>query len=123
MKTILVDGKSWWVPEARAWRLAVQIDSAEEYLPAIERKLLELIEAAGPFSEALDLVGWVMEPQGVRITPTADPDDLVAQVLATSSVGEMVRSGSPWCSRSAPSDEAIDAVETQGELTLAEFLA
>jgi len=122
VKAVIVDGKSWWVPEVRPWRLAVQIDAADQFLPAIKQKLWDLIEAAGTFSEALSLVTWIMEPQGVRIRPTDDPDDLVDQVLATSSMGEMVRSGAPWLAGPAPTREAVDAVETQHELTLSDFL-
>ena len=122
MELVMVDGGSWWVPASDPYTLAVQIKTEDEYMPAIRGKLYDLIEAFGPYPEALAMVTWLMDMQGVRIHAVDDPDDLIAQVLATSSIGEMVRAGAPWMSDPEPRDCAAEWVEAQAELTLGEFL-
>lgn len=123
MRLVTVNHARWWVPASYSTTLAVQIESERDYHPAIREKLLRLVERAGTLPEVLRLVTWIMEPQGLAVEHTHDPEHLVTQVLATSSVGEMVRGGAPWMSEAAPEDEAVAAVEAQGELTLEDFLA
>lgn len=121
MKLALVANKSWWVPASNATKLAVQIESEQEYLPAIEAKLLELVEKEG-MPQAFKTAAWLMEPQGVTLEPTDDPETLVEHILATSSLGERVRAGAPWLAAPASPADAEEAVEQQQELSLADFL-
>lgn len=123
MMLVNVQKKSWWVPESHPMALAVQIESEREYLPAIKEKLLALVLAAGLLPKVLETVTWLMEPQGLEVQPTTDPENLVDQLLATASVGEMVRAGAPGMSSEAPADEAVAAVEAQSEVRLEDFLA
>ena len=102
--------------------LAVIVNKEQDYYPAIREKLLRLLAAAGPLPDVIALVKLFMESDGVEVWPTNDPENLITQVLATASVGEMVRAGAPWMSRPAPYLEAIEAIEAQGELTLEDFL-
>jgi hypothetical protein len=126
MKLVVFQGKSWWVPEENSISLAVQLQDPEdyqEYCRAINDKLLDLIAKAGPFPEVLAKVRWAMEPQGVAIEETNDPEQLVEQILATASVGEMVRSGAPGLAKPASKEEAQEAVEAQEALELLDFLS
>jgi hypothetical protein len=123
MKVVTVQGKRWWVPEDNSCRLAVPIEDERDYYRAIADKLLMLVREVGPLPKAVALVTWIMEPQGLEVEPTNDAEQLIAQFLATSSVGEMVRSGAPWMSEPAELHHALDAIEAQGELTLSDFLA
>ena len=122
MKLVNVQSKWWWVPESNQTTLAVQIQQEQEYLPAIKAKLLALVEQAGPFPEVLEWATQAMESDGLEIQPTDSPENLVEQLLATASVGEMVRAGAPWMAQPAPPLEATGAVEGQAELTLQDFL-
>jgi hypothetical protein len=123
MQLVNVQNKSWWVPESHPMALAVPIQLEGDYLPAIRLKLLELVRQAGPLPKVLETVTWLMEPQGLEVQPTDSPDNLVDQLLATASVGEMVRAGHPAKALAAPADEAVAAVEAQSELRLEDFLA
>lgn len=123
MKLVTVQGRRWWVPEDNSCKLAVPIDDERDYHRAIVDKLLMLVREVGPMPEAVALATWIMEPQGLEVEPTKEPERLIAQLLATSGVGEMVRSGAPWMSEPAELHDALDAIEAQGELTLSEFLA
>jgi hypothetical protein len=122
MNLVTVQNKSWWVPEENRFKLAVQVQSPDQYQAAIKDKVLALVQAEG-MEKALELAAWVMEPQGVQIQPTQDPENLVEQILATVSVGEMTRAGDPYWAKPAPKAEAVSAVEMQDELDLVTFLS
>lgn len=121
MKLAQIANKSWWVPARNPMKLAVEIDSPEQYLGAVEEKLLALVETQG-MPAALKMAQWLMEPDGVTLQETDSPEQLVGQMLATASLGEMVRAGAPWLAALASQEDAEEAVSGQPELTLAEFL-
>ena len=119
MKLVNVQSKWWWVPASNPMVLAVQIQTEQEYLPAIKAKLRSLLEAE---DKPLEMATWMMEPQGLEVQPTDDLDNLVEQLLATSSLGEMVRAGAPWNSDPEKPLPAMEAVESQESLNLSDFL-
>lgn len=121
MKLAQIANKSWWVPDRNPMKLAVEIDSPEQYLGAVEEKLLALVETQG-MPAALKMAQWLMEPDGVTLQETDSPEQLVGQMLATASLGEMVRAGAPWLAEPASQEDAEEAVSGQPELTLSEFL-
>lgn len=120
MKLVNVQKQLWWVPERNSALLAVPIQTEQEYYPAIRDKLVALMEKAGP--GVLDLVTRIMEPQGLVVEPTKDLERLASQVLATASVGEMVREGYPT-GPAATTAAATMAVRDQPSLELTDFLA
>lgn len=121
MKLAQIANKSWWVPERNRTKLAVEINNPDQYLGAVEEKLLALVEAEG-MPKALQTAQWLMEPDGVVLQETDDPEQLVGQLLATASLGEMVRAGAPWLAKAASQEDAEEAVSGQPELTLGDFL-
>ena len=121
MKLAQIANKSWWVPERNRTKLAVEINNPDQYLGAVEEKLLALVEAEG-MPAALKMAQWLMEPDGVTLQETDSPEQLVGQMLATASLGEMVRAGAPWLAAPASQEDAEEAVSGQPELTLSEFL-
>ena len=82
MKLAQIANKSWWVPERNRTKLAVEINNPDQYLGAVEEKLLALVEAEG-MPKALQTAQWLMEPDGVVLQETDDPEQLVGQLLAT----------------------------------------
>lgn len=117
MKLATVHGESWWVPDTHPIALAVPISMEQEYLPAIRDKLERLVRKVG-VPRAMEL----MEGVGLEPEPTKSPERLVEQLLETMDVGSMVREGSPWMAQPADQATAADAVETQAELRLEDFL-
>ena len=120
MKLALVANKSWWVPAKNPTKLAVEISSPEQYLGAVEAKLLALVESQG-LPGAMQTARWLMEDAGLR--EADDPEQLVEQLLATASLGEMVRAGAPWLAAPASQADAEEAAANQADLTLADFLS
>ena len=116
MKLYNVAKQSWWVPAIHPQAMAVRIQTPEEFLQAIKAKMLALADKT---------------QQGQReylaqITPGADPEplSLVTALLGQVGLGEAIAENNPETG-AEPADEAtaLEAIASQGELTLADYLA
>ena len=123
-KTILVENKSWWVPENEGYRLAVQISKPEDYYPAIARKMEALIKKEGLEQAtwvARDFMEFDQAPMGDWEPQT--PEELRQMVMGNCNLGERERMGHPAMANPEPDEaRARDTVLSQSELTWGEFL-
>ena len=122
-KTVIVDGKSWWVPENNSQLLAVQINHAEEYKHAIIWKMSTLAEEWGGLESALASANHYLRQEGATYLPQpADEEQLVQFVLENNSrIMEKINAGDPAVSKPADPGEAKFTVENQ-ELNWEDFL-
>ena len=113
-KTVIFDGKSWWVPERNSQLLAVEIERPEEYQQAVRWKMETLAEELG-LERALDLASHYLRQAGAIYLPNPeDVEQLVQFVLENSSrILEKINEGDPAVAKPAAQKEALIAVEDQ----------
>jgi hypothetical protein len=122
-KTVIFDGKSWWVPENNSQLLAVQINHAEEYKQAIIWKMSTLAEEWGGLESALASANHYLRQEGATYLPQpGDEEQLVQFVLENNSrILEKINAGDPAVAKPAAQKEALIAVEDQ-KLNWEDFL-
>ena len=120
-KTVIFDGKSWWVPERNSQLLAVEIERPEEYRQAIRWKM-ETLAAEWGLQAALESANnYLTQDGGLELPHEVDEELLVQLVLENSRIAEKVNAGDPALSKPAPLELAKMAVEDQ-ELNWEDFL-
>ena len=121
-KTVIFEGKSWWVPKRNSQLLAVQIDLPEGYQQAVRWKMERLAEAWG-LERALSSANHFLRQDGATYLPTpGDEEQLVQFVLENNSrISEMVNEGDPAVAMPADPEEAEFTVENQ-DLNWEDFL-
>ena len=121
-KTVIFDGKSWWVPERNSQLLAVQIDQPEEYQQAIRWKMERLAQEWGLERAVESANNYLKQDGALELPPVEDEEFLVELVLLNNSrIAEKVNAGDPAVSKPAEPKEAKMSVEDQ-ELNWEDFL-
>jgi hypothetical protein len=120
-KTVIFDGKSWWVPERNSQLLAVEIERPEEYRQAIRWKMQTLAKEWGMQAALESANNYLTQDGGLELPPVADEELLVQLVLENSRIAEKVNAGDPAVSKPAEPELAKIAVEDQ-EMNWEDFL-
>ena len=120
-KTVIFDGKSWWVPERNSQLLAVEIERPEEYRQAIRWKMETLAEEWGLQAALESANNYLTQDGGLELPHEVDEELLVQLVLENSRIAEKVNAGDPAVSKPAPPELAKMALEDQ-ELNWEDFL-
>ena len=121
-KTVIFDGKSWWVPEKDSQLLAVQIDRPEEYEQAIRWKMERLAQEWGLERAVMSANNYLKQEGSLELPPVEDEEYLVQLVLENNSrIMEKVNAGAPAVSKPADPKEAEISVKDQ-ELNWEDFL-
>ena len=122
-KTVIFDGKSWWVPEKDIQLLAVQIDRPEEYEQAIRWKMERLAQEWGLERAVMSANNYLKQEGSLELPPVEDEEYLVQLVLENNSrIMEKVNAGDPEVSKPADPKEAEIWVKDQ-ELNWEDFLS
>ena len=121
-KTVIFDGKSWWVPERNSQLLAVQIDQPEEYQQAIRWKMERLAQEWGLERAVMSANNYLTQEGSLELPPVEDEEYLVQLVLENNSrIMEKVNAGDPAVSKPAEPKLAELAAKDQ-ELNWEDFL-
>ena len=80
-KTVIFDGKSWWVPERNSQLLAVQINQPEEYQQAIRWKMETLAQEWGLERAVESANNYLKQDGALELPPVEDEEFLVELVL------------------------------------------
>jgi hypothetical protein len=121
-KTVIFDGKSWWVPEKNSQLLAVEIERPEEYRQAIRWKMETLAEEWGLRQAVESANNYLMQDGALKLPRVEDEEHLVQLVLENNSrILEKVNAGDPAVSKPADPKTAKIVVEDQ-ELNWEDFL-
>ena len=120
-KTVIFDGKSWWVPERNSQLLAVEIERPEEYRQAIRWKMETLAEKWGLQAAVESANNYLRQDGGLKLPRVEDEEHLVQLVLENSRIAEKVNAGDPAVSKPADPKTAKIVVEDQ-EMNWEDFL-
>jgi hypothetical protein len=121
-KTVIFEGKSWWVPKRNSQLLAVQIDLPEEYQQAVRWKMESLAEEWGLERALASANNYLQQDGALALPQPADEEQLVQFVLENNSrISEMVNEGDPAVAKPADPEEAEFTVENQ-DLNWEDFL-
>ena len=120
-KTVIFDGKSWWVPERNSQLLAVEIERPEEYRQAIRWKMQTLAKEWGMQAALESANNYLTQDGGLELPSELDEELLVQLVLENSRIAEKVNAGDPAVSKPADTKLAEIAVQDQ-ELNWEDFL-
>ena len=120
-KTVIFDGKSWWVPERNSQLLAVEIERPEEYRQAIRWKMETLAEEWGLQAAVESANNYLTQDGALKLPLVEDEEVLVQLVLENSRIAEKVNAGDPAVSKPAEPKQAKMAVEDQ-EMNWEDFL-
>ena len=120
-KTVIFDGKSWWVPERNSQLLAVEIERPEEYRQAIRWKMETLAEKWGLQAAVESANNYLRQDGGLKLPRVEDEELLVQLVLENSRIAEKVNAGDPAVSKPADPKTAKIVVEDQ-EMNWEDFL-
>ena len=83
-KTVIFDGKSWWVPERNSQLLAVEIERPEEYRQAIRWKMQRLAKEWG-MQAALESANNYLTQDGGLVLPHEVDEELLVQLVLENS--------------------------------------
>lgn len=114
---------SWWVPNLRLSKAtALAVPLGQPYHQAVQDKLAALLEATGKKASRAAVQAY-LEPQEMDILPLDFPDGWAEQILTSGTMPELVAMGDPEDAEPADQELMMEAVDGQGGLSLAEFLA
>jgi hypothetical protein len=121
-KTLIFEGRSWWVPERNSQLLAVQIERPEEYRQAIRWKMEKLAVEWG-LEAAVESANNYLGQEGALELPLVEDEELLVQLVLenNSRIIEKVNAGDPAVSKPATPELARIAVEDQ-EINWEDFL-
>ncbi|MDP3311992.1 hypothetical protein [Lutibacter sp.] len=116
-----IDGLKWWIPLNHQIALAVELESEDDYLEAIQDKLMGLIEQATVAERKA-----AVAPLGVfgKMVDVDNPWTMLNDLMNNGMVAEMLMEGRPAMDKELlDEDQRIAVIEEQEELDLGNFLA
>lgn len=116
-----IDGLKWWIPLKHQIALAVELESEDDYMEAIQDKLMGLIEQA-TIAERKE----ALAPLGVfgKMVDVDNPWTMLNDLMNNGMVAEMLMEGRPAKDKELlDEDQRIAIIEEQDELNLGNFLA